>query len=144
MIDRAFQLRAEVRQPAVEIVVGNQAENRDGQAAGGGDQRLGDAAAHFRRGELLVSDKVERAHNAGDGAQQAKQRREGDERAEHPLQAFAALQFIRCAKLHGAQQRTVRVEQSFMDSAEKRIVGVIREFQRIFKFAGGDCVEAVL
>ena len=74
MVDDAFQLGAEVGEPAVEIVVGKQAEDRDAQAAGGGDQRLGDAAADFRRGELLVADEAERPHDAGDGAEQAQQR----------------------------------------------------------------------
>ena len=105
-------------------------------------ERLGDAAADFGRRELLVADEAERSHDAGDGSEQAEQRRECDERPQHPLQAFAALQFIRCAKLHRAQQRAVCVNQSVVNGSQEWIVGAVGEMKRLVKLTVSDGVEA--
>ena len=61
VIDGPLQVGAEVGEPAVEVVVGEQAEDRDAQAAGGGDEGFGNAAAHLGRRQLLVADEAERA-----------------------------------------------------------------------------------
>ena len=79
---------------AIEVVVGEQAEDGDAQAAGGGDEGFSDSAAHFSGGELVVADEAEGSHDAGDGAQETQEWGEGDECAQNPLAAFGAFQFV--------------------------------------------------
>ena len=56
-------------------------------------------------GKLLVADEAEGSHDAGDGAQQSQERGQGDEGAEHPLQAFAAFEFASEARSCMAPRR---------------------------------------
>ena len=62
--DDAFHL-------AAQIAVGDERRNGDRQAARGGDQRFGDAAGEQARiAHAAEHDGVERADDAGDGAEQ--------------------------------------------------------------------------
>ena len=118
MIDDAFELIAKGAQAAIKVVVRKKAEYGDREAARGGDQGLGDAAADFGGGKLLVADEAEGAHDAGDGAQEAQERGEGDEGAEDPLEAFGMFEFIGGAELHGAEQRGVGMKEALVDGGE--------------------------
>ena len=144
VIDRALQPSAQMCQPAVQIVERKQAEDRDAQAAGGGDQRLGDATADFRGGELFIPDEVERVHDAGDGAEQAEQRRERDEGAEHPEPFLGVIQFVGGSQLHRAEQGAVRVRDAVVDDLLKRIARIGAEFVRSGEAAFGQRIEALV
>ena len=73
-----------VEETPVEEVVGQQAQDRNAQSAGRRDQRLRDAAADLHRRQFFSAHEVKRMHDADHRAEQAQQRRERDERAEHP------------------------------------------------------------
>ncbi len=61
VVDDAFEFGAEGGEAAVEVVVGGEAEDGDGEAAGGGDEGFGDAAGDFGGGELFIADEAEGA-----------------------------------------------------------------------------------
>ena len=75
VIDRALQAGAKVSDAAIKIIVRKQAEDCDAEPAGGGDERFGDATTDLGGSELFVAHKVKRMHDAGDGAEEAEQRR---------------------------------------------------------------------
>ncbi len=75
-----------------EVVEGEQRDQRDEQPDRGGDQRLRDAAGHATGiDEALRAEEVERPDHAGDGAEQAQQRRGGHDRFENPEPAAERL-----------------------------------------------------
>src|SRR5579871_4318673 len=105
VVDCLLQTSAKPRQPPIEKIVGQQAENSRTQATGCGDQRFRDTAAYFHSSKFLLADKAERPHDAGDGAQQPQQRRKRDQRSEHPDILFPFLNFVIGPQLHRAQHR---------------------------------------
>ena len=95
----------DVVDPRDEVVVEPDRDDRDAEADGGGDQRLGDAGRHGadaaaalgRVGELL-----KRGDDAADGAEQADERRRRRDRRQHRQAAAQAGELALLAPLHGA------------------------------------------
>ena len=54
VIDGALKAGTELVEPPVKIIIGQQGKNRDAEPAGGGDERLGNAAAHLGGGRFLI------------------------------------------------------------------------------------------
>lgn len=142
VIDGAFEAGAELCEPAIEEVVGEEAEDGDGETAGGGDEGLSDAARDFRGGELLVADEAEGSHDASDGAEESEERGEGNEGSKDPLESFGVAEFVGGAELHGAQEGGLRVTETVMEGMEKGITGVIGEAERVGESALGEGVES--
>ena len=83
-------------------------------------KRLADAAGDGRDGQFRAADVEKRAHQAGDGAEQAEQRRERDERVHDREKTPGALQLDARRQLQRAQQRAVRVADVVQARDESR------------------------
>ena len=71
VVDPALHGAAQDGHALAEEVVGQQAENGDGDAAGGGDKSFPDAAGDLAGGELFIADKREGTHDADDRAEES-------------------------------------------------------------------------
>ena len=131
VINRPLEPGAKLRETAVEIIVRQQAKDRDAQSTGRGNQSLRNATAHLRGSELVVSDEIKRVHDARHRAEQPEQRRECYERAEHPLTLLRVFNFVRGPQLHRAQERAVRMGNAFVQCRKKRIARVASKFMGI-------------
>src|SRR5262249_41009211 len=76
LLGQDLQLDGDARQPLVEVVVDDDGLDRDRDARGGGDERLGDALRHDGEAAAAVlRDGAERGHDADDGPVEADEGR---------------------------------------------------------------------
>ena len=97
---------------ADEGVVGEQGDDGDGESGGGGDEGLGDAAGDgFGIFDAGTAEQVERDNDAGDGAEDAEQRRKGDDGVEHGEAPFHFFDFEHGGGFQGLDKAIVAVCQ---------------------------------
>ena len=93
MRGRILDFQPRFFQTGVEIVKWNQGGNGDAETERRGYQRLRHAAGDGNRRVQFAAGQSERVNHAGDGAEQAEQRRESDNRVENREAAIEPLQF---------------------------------------------------
>src|SRR5262249_20424121 len=85
LVHQQLDVDRDAGEPLVEEVVEDDGLDGDGDAGGGGDERLGDALRHDGEpAAAALGDGAERVHDADDGAVEADERRGRADRAEDP------------------------------------------------------------
>src|ERR1700677_2934504 len=114
-----------------EIIQRDQADDGNGQTAGGGDERFRDTTGNRLHGKLGRAQLEEGAHEAGDRAEQTEQRRERHDRVHDHEETTRALDLDTGGNLQSALERGVVMIQAVPDNAEDRVFGSAGQ-------AGGD------
>ena len=139
VVDPAFEGGAEGGDAFAEEVVGEEAEDGDADAGGGGDEGLGDAAGDLAGGELVfIADEAEGTHDADDGAEEAEERGEGDHGADDPHAGFGFLDEVGGVELHGREHGGVGVGDAVGEVVEEGVAGVLGELPGVVEFAGAE------
>ena len=128
-------------------VVGDEGDDGDAEAEGGGDEGFANPASDLFHGEFGATDAGETAHDTGDGAEKAEERGEGDDGVHGGEESSGAFDFDASGGLERALEAGVAVGDSGADDAEDGVFGVFAEFEcvgGVATFEGGeDGVEEV-
>ena len=122
----------------MEEVHGDEGDDGDAEAEGGGDEGFADAAGDFFDGEFRAADAGEGTHDACDGAEETEERAEGDDGVHGGEEAAGALEFVASGDFEGALEGTVAVVETVVDHADDRVFRGAAEGDGVGGVAGFD------